>query len=208
MAMTSKYVNFFIVLVFLRICDLYLTYQITPDLSREWNPLVSYFNLSWQGFLGVQLLLVCIALMAYHRYEQRKRNPVDKPNLPPVRFAFYYLNGYEFSWRNWIESFLRLPNKQRFMKSSVFTGFVIAASCILASLFAITHNLLILGEFPAYHKFIHFNNQLYLPSVYLTLVTTSCLTFFVIEYNKYKFSNKSQANRKAQTYLVGHSHVK
>ncbi len=182
----KHHINFFAGLLILRAMDLYLTYKITPDLTQEWNPLVSYFNMSWQGFMLIQLMLVLVGLVAFHRYSQRMKKPVDKPGLPMYRYIFYYFNACDLSWKNWLHSFVRIPNKLYFRKSSAFCGFSIAASFVLVSLFAIIHNILILGDYPAYNQFLFEYNKIYVPSVYLSLVLSSCLAFFMIEYKRYK----------------------
>lgn len=190
----SKYLIFFIVLLSLRMADLYLTYQITPDLSREWNPLVSYFNLSWQGFVGVQFMLVLLALFAFHNYKIRILNPVDKYGLNMHRFIYYYFHGQDFSFNHFKQNLVTMPSKRKLKLSRAFNGFVLAASFVLVSLFAILHNILILGDFPWYHIFVHRYNELYLPSVYISLVAGSCLVFFVREYQRYKSVGEKAAS--------------
>jgi len=56
-----RHTEFFILLTLLivtRVADGILTYKITPDLSREPNPLVSIFGFGWAGLILVALAII------------------------------------------------------------------------------------------------------------------------------------------------------
>jgi len=56
-----RHTEFFILLTLLivtRVADGILTYKITPDLSRELNPLVSIFGFGWAGLILVALAII------------------------------------------------------------------------------------------------------------------------------------------------------
>ncbi len=166
--------------------DLYITYRITPDLSSEWNPLISHFNLSWMGFIAAQTFLVLLAVVGYHRYAQRIRKPVDTPGLHLPQFVYYYFNGHEATPRQWAKGFLRLPTKRYLKINGAFIGFVIASSFMLTSVFAIVHNVLILRGIGSYIEFVIEHGDVYLPAVFILLVVLSANVFFVMEYKVYR----------------------
>lgn len=180
------YLLLFLALVSLRAIDLYITYKITPDLSFEWNPLVTQMQFSWTGLLLIQLLLVLLALLAYQRYAGRVRNPVDVPDLGLRRFVFYYFNGFDASWSNWSKGVFRLPNRRYLRANGAFIGFVIISSYIAVSIFAIVHNLFILEGASTYLKFVAENSHIYFLSVFVSIVLVSANLFFVTEFNAYR----------------------
>ncbi len=64
-----KSIRFFIVtvwIVFSRSYDVYCTHQLTPDLSKEANPLVSVFGLTWTPLLLIVAVLTIYAIYAYY----------------------------------------------------------------------------------------------------------------------------------------------
>lgn len=182
------YLLLFLALVTLRAIDLYITYKITPDLSFEWNPLVTQMQLSWTGLLVTQLILVLFALLAYQRYAGRVRNPVDVPGLGLRRFVFYYFNGFDASWANWSKAIFRLPNRHYLKANGAFIGFVIICSYIAVSIFAIVHNLFILDGTSSYLDFVADNSQVYFLSVFISIVLTSANLFFMTEFKAYRRS--------------------
>jgi hypothetical protein len=182
------YASLFILLILLRGLDLYVTYRITPDLSREWNPLVSGLGFDWFAFILVQLLVIGLAIVGYHYFHQRERRPVPKPGLGLTQFIYYYFNEREMSLSHWWRSHFRRPGKRYFDAHLAFIGFVITLSVVLVSIFAIAHNLAVWAELDAYSAFLFEYADIYFFSVFVLLVAISAKVFFVMEYAYYRRS--------------------
>jgi hypothetical protein len=180
------YIVVIAILVLLRSIDLYITYRITPDLTLEWNPLVSSLHFGWKELIITQLVFVLLGVLAFQRYATRIRCPVDKPGLGIVQFVYFYFNRHEADIQNWMKSFFKFPNKYYLRINGAFIGFVVVCSFILASAFAIAHNLLILYAVDAYLDFVYNYNNQYMVSVWALIVILGANLFFVLEYREYR----------------------
>ncbi|MDH4273435.1 MAG: hypothetical protein OEW08_00200 [Gammaproteobacteria bacterium] len=127
-----------------------------------------------------------LALFGYGSYARRIRDPVDKPGLPLRQFVFYYFNGREACWKNWAQSFMKMPDRRYLKVRGEFLGFVLVVSIILASVFAIAHNTLIFVDAQAYSEFVRIHGDVYLPVVLVLCVTLSANLFFLLEFNTYR----------------------
>ncbi|MDH5729235.1 MAG: hypothetical protein OEZ58_09610 [Gammaproteobacteria bacterium] len=165
---------------------MYITYLLSPGLHEEWNPLVSHFEMSWNGLLVSQLLLVCLVLLGWSRYLLRQRNPVSEPGLNLLRFVYFYFNGRDFTVTSWVKSFYTLPSKHYMKSNGAFIGFCLAMSTIIASIFAIVHNLLLLFQVNPYIQLIVADLSLYFISIFTLTVLLSANIFFIREYRQYK----------------------
>lgn len=191
----SIYLFLLVSLLLLRITDLYITYQITPDLSEEWNPLVSKLGLGWSGLMVTQIILVLVALIAYQRFANRIQCPVDKPGLNIAQFVFYYFNGRDLDTRSWFKCFFKLPSKYYLKVNGAFIGFVVVASFISSSVFAILHNLLVLYGVNAYLDFVYDYNSTYVLFVFVFLVTLSANIFFLLEFRQYRLASNNSSEK-------------
>jgi len=181
-----NYIIFFLFLCLLRVADLYLTYRITPDLSMEWNPVVSYFGLSWAGFLAIQLTLVLVATFAYSMFVNRKQLVVDKSGLGLSRFVYHYFHGEDLSWGQWSSNIFRFPQQRYIEAHRGFIGFTIVSGVIMVSVFAIIHNILVLNEHDNYLHFVTQAGYVYFATMFIGMVVVSAHLFFMIEYNAYR----------------------
>ena len=80
-------------ILFLRSLDLFITFHYTPDLKGEWNPLVSFFGMSWTGFLLIQLCIVAFISLLMVFYFNRKPAAIDQTGLSFYDFAYVYFFG-------------------------------------------------------------------------------------------------------------------
>jgi hypothetical protein len=111
--------------------DAYCTHQLTPDLSKEANPLVSILGLTWTPLLLILGLLTIYAIYAYYIsvFKPKNLSPAEKGYTFSQFAAFIYL-GYK---QKWTAVFYRVPNNlNRFnhymghtlTQCLVFVGFV------------------------------------------------------------------------------------
>lgn len=139
----KKHIEFLILLTLLiltRVTDGLLTYQITPDLSRELNPLASFFGFKWAGliFIALLILIPTIILNYYSIYRPFDNFPPNK-NTSLKEFKQFY-----FSASNPI---LRASPLKIIVQT---LGYIVPRVFILWGFWVIIHNYLVLIEEPTY----------------------------------------------------------
>ena len=94
-----------------RAYDALCTYQYTPDLSHEANPLVSVLGMTWGPLLLVIGLLCIYSIYAYYRsvFEDFSLAPTEKG------YSFNHFMGYVYIGRkcHWLSSLYRLPTSAK-----------------------------------------------------------------------------------------------
>lgn len=121
-----------------RAYDAYSTYQYTPDLSHEANPLVSLLGLSWIPLLIVLSLLMLYCLYAYYvsTFEAFDFAPEEKG------YSFSEFTTYSYLGRkaHWSAMLIQLPRDakrfhhymgQLLTRCLLFAGFVSTLMWIL-----------------------------------------------------------------------------
>lgn len=98
--------------------DAYATYQYTPDLSQESNPLVSVLGLDWLALLTVVGLLSLYAIYTYYKATFQTYNFYPKEK----GYSFSHFIGYTYLGRKsgWVSSFFKIPND--FQRFNYFVG--------------------------------------------------------------------------------------
>lgn len=96
-------------IVFTRFFDLYSTYNFTPDLSREANPIVSVFRLNWWSLIIIiGIITVYIIYVYYCRLFKYGSLFPSKKNLNFIEFITYLVTGES---GHWTTIFYKLPTK-------------------------------------------------------------------------------------------------
>lgn len=135
-------------ILFSRSYDAYCTAQLTPDLSKEANPLVSVGGLGW-----TPLLLIIGALLAYTIYAYYV-SVFRKVNLLPAErgFTFSELAGYLYfgEKRSWLAMFYRLPKS--FARFNQYMGETLVP-CVTYAGVVSTLMWLLINYVPAYKSF-------------------------------------------------------
>jgi hypothetical protein len=167
----------------LRFLDLYITYLYTPDLEHEWNPLVSVFGVSWTGFIFVQLLIVAFVSLMMFFYFTREHVTIKENNLNFYDFIYVYFFG---KLRPWPGRIFTVPNNYK--RHLVFNGFLFMFLTMIISIFAITHNLLLMAEVYAYVSFVSEHYRSYIPICFILVTAFSVYFFFGREYLRYRRS--------------------
>ncbi len=123
------FITFWIILS--RVYDAYCTYQFTPDLDREANPLVSILGLGWTPLLIIIGLLLFYIIYTYYKsvYQEFDFLPTEKGLSFSTFLSFIYLGRKA----HWTTAFFQAPNSaERFhfyignvlSKALVFAGIV------------------------------------------------------------------------------------
>lgn len=169
-------------LIILRFFDLFITYRYTPDLTCEWNPLVSLFGISWFGFIATQLLIVLfVGILMYFYFNRKPRTNTALPDLSFNDFIYIYFFGKIVPWPQRI---FTMPNNP--IVHLEFNGFILMCASIVISAFAIINNLLLMYQNAAYSMFVEKHHHTFFP-VFLAAVVLLCTQlFFSLEYRKYR----------------------
>lgn len=107
MRKTFRFTSITIWIIFSRAYDAYCTYQHTPDLSKEANPLVSVLGMTWTPLLLVMSILSLYAIYAYHRTLFKPINllPAEKGLSFREVSTFVYLGKSD----NWVSLLYKYP---------------------------------------------------------------------------------------------------
>ena len=94
-----KRIKFIIIttwILFSRSYDVYCTYQLTPDLNKESNPLTSIFGMTWTPLLITLSLLIIYLIYAYYLSVFKSKNllPAEKGYTFNEFITYTYL-GYK-----------------------------------------------------------------------------------------------------------------
>ena len=132
----NKTVKFAIVsswILLTRAYDAYCTYQYTPDLSHEANPLVSILGFGWTPLL---LTLVILSSYVIYAYYQATFKPYAEMLPKEQQLSFSDFVGYVYTGKkqSWTAMFYKLPNSMKrfnhvvghlMAKSLAFAGFTL-----------------------------------------------------------------------------------
>ena len=176
-----QYFTAILLIVSLRILDLYTTYYYTPDLKLEWNPIVLVFGISWHGLITIQILFILIVSIMTYFYFARKEVIITRKDLSYYDFIYFYFNN---KLKPWPRRVLSLPKKLN--RHLVFDGFVLMMLSIIVSILAIAHNLVFISQIDAYSAFIMEYYHLFIPFILLAAILLSANMFFIKEYRYYK----------------------
>lgn len=107
MTKPTKFTVTTIWILFTRSYDAYCTNQLTPDLSKESNPLVSIFGMTWTPLLITLGLFTIYLIYAYYVSVFKPKNllPTEKGYTFSEFIAFTYLGRKN----NWTAIFYKLP---------------------------------------------------------------------------------------------------
>lgn len=169
----------------LRFLDLYTTYLYTPDLGREWNPLVSILGASWLSFIITQIIIIAfVSSLIFFYFNRTPNEPVQK-GLGFYDFIYVYFFGKLKPWR---ERIFTMPTNLK--KHLVFNGFLFLVISILLGCFAIINNLLLIAGVESYIRFLVKNYKTFFPISFILVTIFAVYLYFGIEYYKYKRAPK------------------
>jgi hypothetical protein len=175
------YCSVIVLILVLRAVDLLITYHYTPDLSFEFNPLVSVFGAKWYSFILLQLLIVIVISYAIHFYFFKEENIISRKDLSLLDFIYCYFNG---ELKPLHARFAFFPKHVR--RHLAFNGFILMVLSIGVSTFAIIHNLLLVHRIHWYEKLITHHHIAVFSSLLGGALIVSSLTFSLMEYSRYK----------------------
>lgn len=169
------------IIIVLRALDLLLTYHYTPDLTCEWNPLVSLFGVSWQGFIITQVLIVSfVAILMYFYFNRKNDIKHIEDGLSFNDFIYVYFFG---KLHPWPQRIFTMPTNAKIHLE--FNGFILMFITIFVSLFAIINNLLLIFSIQGYIAFLTRHAHAFFPLFFGAAILLSAGTFFTKEYRRY-----------------------
>jgi hypothetical protein len=165
----------------LRISDLLITFHYTPDLSFEFNPVVSIFGASWSSFIIIQLTLFIFISFIISFYFFAEKNTIEKTGLSFFDFIYVYFHG---ELKPLHARFSLFPRNIR--RHLSFNGFLFMVMSIGVSVYAVAHNLLLINRINWYELLIINYHQVVFSLLMGVAIILSSLTYFLIEYSVYK----------------------
>jgi hypothetical protein len=176
-----SYSSVILIILVLRIADLLITYHYTPDLSFEFNPLVSIFGAKWFAFIVLQLIIVTFISFVIYFYFFQERNKIDRKGLSFLDFMYCYFNG---ELKPLHARFAFFPKHVK--RHLAFNGFILMVLSIGVSIFAIIHNLLLVHQTVWYEQLIMCHHIAVFSSLLGGAVVASAIIFALMEYSRYK----------------------
>ena len=136
-------------IVLTRAYDAYCTHQLTPDLSKEANPLVSILEMGWTPLLLTIGILIIYILYAYFISVFRPKNilPSEKGYSFSEFIAFLYLGKKD----HWSAIFYKLPKDMS--RFNTWIGHIFSRSLVFAG--AVSTIMWILINHTEFYKKIH-----------------------------------------------------
>ena len=174
MRKTTKFLITTTWIVTSRIYDAYCTFQLTPDLAKEANPLVSIFGFSWIPLLVIISLLTIYAIFVYYltTFSPKDLLPEESGYSFSETVAYLYL-GKKVAWTSILYKFP--GNLDRF---NHYMGHVLTRNLVFAGFLSTIMWLLI--NYTSFYKDIHS------PALVYTLLIIGCL-IIVYSWNKEQF---------------------
>lgn len=174
----KKFILLTVLLILTRFADIETTYQSTPDLKYEFNPLVSKLGFGWTGLIFTQvvfLLLIIYALWIYCFRDVEVLPVEDK--LPMKKFIslFYFKNTTSF-----FKIFYKLPtNKNSFLYSA---GYIATYTLIMISIIISSSTFFLLKNKTYKDFYNNVSGWIYLYLLALVLGIYYSIKFFKNEY--------------------------
>lgn len=158
--------------------DVLATYQYTPDLSNEANPLASIFGWGWIPILSIITILMSYIFYAYYisTFKNYQLHP-QKKGYSFGKFASYVYLGKD---AHWTANLYQLPNS--FQRLHHFMGNILSRCFVYAGI--LTTPMWLLMNYTDFYKKYHSAAAVY------TLLVVGCVALSVSwlrkEYNIYK----------------------
>lgn len=136
-----KFIITVVWILFTRIYDAFCTYQLTPDLSRESNPLVSVLGMNWLPLLITIGLLSVYIIYCYYLSIFRTKDllPEEKGFSFGNVIAYVYL-GWKDSWTAIFYKFPKDLSRFNQFMGQVFTRCLVFAGFISTIMWVLIHN--------------------------------------------------------------------
>jgi hypothetical protein len=185
-AMNSKmnwgaYFRAVLAVVVLRAADLYITFVYTPDLTSEWNPLVSFFGFTWYGFVVTQICICTIIATMMFFYFDRTPPEINLDGLSLNDFSYVYFFGKLHPWPKRLFTLPRHPRRHL-----ALNGYIFMIATIGISIFAIINNILLILENATYTAFVQEYYSSFFPLTFALIVIVAFYAFFLKEFEYYK----------------------
>jgi hypothetical protein len=186
----AEFIVLTIALLVTRAIDGVLTYLITPDLSREQNPLVKFFGAGWVGMLAIGAIVIIGMIVCLHWsiYSNVDNFPTS-PNLTSPEYKQFYFD---------VKNNPNLQTNQGLRILAYVFAYSLPRATILWGLVIIFHNTLVYVEHPAYKSLRESFNII--PIYYMILPLLGFVfinRLLAMEYTRYK-SRKGEQHEHAQ----------
>ena len=170
--------------------DAFVTFNITPDLAQEGNPLVYLADQGWTTLLIVNALVIFVTILILH---YSIRFPADsyptESNYSFQEFISQYLYNDKISFH---KIYFFVPYNKKAILS--FTGFLFPRVFITWSILIIIHNVSILHSSLYQQYNLYWNLWIFVYTFLVPITFFYFWKFFRNEYNKYRKLSFSHLN--------------
>lgn len=177
----SKNIEFIVLTVSLlitRVIDARLTYLITPDLSREQNPLVTFFGMGWEGMLGIGAIVILAMIYFLHWtvYSKVDNFPASPMTLTEYQ-KFYFDTNKNPHYKNY-----------HGLKILAYAfAYSLPRATIIWGVFIILHNSLVYFEVPFYQTLRENINVVFFYYLLLPIIGYWLINHLVkVEYTRFQ----------------------
>jgi len=143
-----------------RVYDAYCTFQYTPDLTLEANPLVSLFGLNWTPLLIIISILCIYTIYAYYFSYFKNFDPLPlEKGYSFSNFIGYIYTGKKQSWVSLLYKFPKDMNRFNY-----YMGNILSKGFVLLGFFS-TSMWILLNHSEFYYENIHSAMMMYIISI-------------------------------------------
>jgi hypothetical protein len=175
-----------LLIILTRVLDGVTTYLSSPDLKREQNPIIKYFELGWIPVLVLGLIFIAFTLaMLVHGYKKQNMFSIEANGLKEFSSKYFYGKNLSLA-----EMLLKAPQKKA---TFVFICLVFPISLIYYSYFLILNNIFMyLTDLSDIALQVFMKTYfIYKPLYLVMIVFFSLFTSYQILKRKYKYHNKT-----------------
>ena len=180
---TIKFIVISLWVVLTRVYDTYATYQFTPDLSQEANPLVSILGFSWSPLLVTILGLSIWVIYCFFKATFSSHKPIpEETNYNFSNFIGYIYTGEK---QKWFSILYKLPSS--FNRFNLIMGHLLTRCLVFAGMISTTMWLLL--NHTEFYKEIHSPYLIY--SILVIGGVVICHHWFSTQFKRYNTCNKN-----------------
>lgn len=171
MKKSTKFIAVSTWIISTRIYDAYCTYQLTPNLEKESNPLVSILGMSWTPLIAIIGILTNYTVFCYFLviFKPMKLIPTNKGYSFKNFVAFLYLGKSD----NWPAILYKLPKD--FQRFNQYFGILMSQFLVFAGI--VSTSMWFLINYTNWYKNVHSAAVIY------TILIVGCV-FIAYFWNK------------------------
>lgn len=177
-----------LLIIITRVLDGVTTYLASPDLKREQNPIIKYFDLGWSSVLLLGLLFVSLTVfLLVYGYKNQYVFKINSSNFKEYIFYFFFGKKIPFAL-----AILSIP---KLKPTIIFLGLVFPISLIYYSYFLIINNtFMFLTDVSDFFQQIYIQIYFIFQPLYIIMIFfVSILASYQVLYQQYRCRSLSKS---------------